>query len=368
MIHVIIKETKDFLREKTNLFFFLMFPVVLVFLLGNLLGSMDKAENPIGEIKLQYLVKTDNVFHKMAIESFVKAMEDDKNIFFERSADLEASKLLAGRDEITAVIEFTGDPLTINIYEGTNNIKNRTVGAIMNGFIQSNKSISAVIKTAPNALTGGISEQGEYVKQKDLGINRTMLDYYAVTMMVMICFMSIILGSTAFMGERQNKTINRLMIAPKNKIILFLSKILGLLPQTILQILIIMISSVFVFNAHYSASLPDNLYLFVMFFIVTIAMISIGAVLGLFIKANPMAVIFPALWVMMFLSGTYSKSINISGVTNLMPIYQVQEAAFDLTVFGRYGRCNIVIISCIIITIIMLSLGAFAFSRKEEER
>lgn len=368
MIHVIIKETKDFLREKTNLFFFLMFPIVLVFLLGNLLGSMDKSEEPIGEIKLQYLVKTDNVFHTMAIESFVKAMEDDQNIIFERAAELDASKLLAGRDEITAVIEFTGDPLVINIYEGTNSIKNRTVGAIMNGFVQTNKSIAAILKTVPTALTGGMSEQGEYVKPKDLGINRSMLDYYAVTMIAMICFMSIILGSTAFMGERQNKTINRLMIAPKNKIILFLSKILGLLPQTILQILIIMVFSIFVFNAHYSASLPDNLYLFGMFFIVTLAMISIGAVLGLFLKANPMAVIFPFLWVMMFFSGTYSKEIDIRGITDLMPIYQVQEAAFDLTVFGRYGRCNIVIISSIVITFIMLSLGAFVFSRKEEER
>ncbi len=368
MLHVIIKEMKDFLREKTNLFFFLMFPAVLVFLLGNLLGSMDQAEEAIGEIKVHYLVETEQEYHSMAIEGFVKALEDDKNISFERSTDLEASKLLAGRDEITAVVEFTGDPMQIKIYEGTNHIKNRTVGSIMNGFVQMNKSITAILKTIPNTLPAGAEVQTDYVKQKDLGINRTMLDYYAVTMLTMVCFMSVILGSSAFSGERQNRTINRLLIAPKNKAVLFLSKILGLVPQVILQITIIMVFSVFIFHANYAANLFDNVYLFLMFFIVTLCMISIGAVVGLFIKANPMAVIFPILWVMMFFSGTYSKEVNISGVTNRMPIYQIQEASFDLTVFGRYEKCNIVILSCIIITAIALFIGAFVFSRKEEER
>lgn len=368
MIHVIMKETKDFLRDKTNLFFFLLFPVLLVFLLGNLLGSMDNAEEAIGEIKLQYLVNTENVYHTMAIESFVDAMEDDQNIFFERTADLEAAKIMAGRDEITAVIEFSGDPMQINIYEGTNMIRNRTVGAIMNGFVQTNRALSAILKTIPGAMEGGVSEPGEYVKQKDLGVNRTMLDYYAVTMMAMICFMSILLGSFAFSSERQNKTINRLLIAPKNKVVLFLAKILGFMPQAILQIAIIMVFSAYVFHANYAADWMDNVYLFIMFFMVTLTMIAIGAVIGLFLRANPMAVIFPVLWLMMFLSGTYSKEVSVEGVTELMPIYQIQEAAFDLTVFGRYDRCNTVMLVCILITAIMLSLGAFVFSRKEEER
>lgn len=368
MIQIIIKEMKEFLREKTNLFFFLMFPTVMVFLLGNLLGNMDKAEEAIGEIKLHYVVDTEQVFHTMAIEGFVAAMEDDSNIRFERSEELEASKILAGRDEITAVIEFTGDPIQINIYEGTNHIKNRTVGTMMNGFVQMNRALTAILKTIPNTVTGVTENQTDYVKQKDLGMNRTMMDYYAVTMIAMICFMSAILGSVAFSGERQNRTINRLMAAPKNKVVLFLSKILGLMPQTIIQIAIIMVFSVFVFHANYATTWMDNIYLFVMFFIVTLTMISIGVVIGLFMKANPLAVIFPILWVMMFLSGTYSKEINISGVTDRMPIYKIQEAAFDLTVFGRYGKCNAVIMSCLIITIIMLTIGAFAFSRKEEER
>ncbi len=368
MIQIIIKEMKDFLREKTNLFFFLMFPVILIFLLGNLLVSMDQAEEAIGEIKIHYVMDTVQEPNTIAVLSFIAALEDEKNISFRRSADLEASKMLVGRDELTAVVEFTGDPMQINIFEGSNHIKNRTVGAMMNGFVQMNKAYVSILKTIPNTFPIGAGEQTDYVKQKDLGANRTMLDYYAITMMVMVCFMSVILGSTAFSGERQNRTINRLLIAPKNKAVLFLAKILGLVPQVLLQISIIMVCSVFVFHASYAATWTQNLYLFAMFFIVTLTMISIGAVVGLFLKANPMAVIFPILWVMMFISGTYSKEVNISGVSDKMPIYQIQQAAFDLTVFGRYEKCTSVILTGLAITILMLAIGAFAFSRKEEER
>lgn len=368
MLYIIIKETKEFLREKTNLFFFLLFPVMLVFLLGNLLSSMDKSEATVGEIKLGYLIQTENDKDVMAIDSFIASVADNHNLSFEKVEDLEISKARAAKDEITAVVVFKGEPLEINIYEGTNNVKNRTVGAIINGFTKSYQSISAVMKTVPSAMVKGIGSQEEYLKQKDLGVTRTMLDYYAISMLAMISFMSVILGSMAFVMERQSKTINRLIIAPKNRVIMFLSKILGLVPQVILQITIIMIVSVFVFKAHYASNILDNLYLFFLFTVVTFAMIAIGVVIGFLIKINPLALIMPVLWVMMFLGGTYSKEINIKGISSAMPIRKVQDAAFDLAVFGRYQKVNLVIIICIIIMIIMLSIGAFLFSKKEEER
>jgi len=368
MFNIVVKEIKEFARDKTNLFIFMMFPVILVFLLGNLLTSMDKSEETIGEIKIQYLVETANPYQVMAIQSFVKEAGDGSNLFFEEAKDLETGRQLAGNDEITAVVIFTGDPMEIQVYEGTNHIKNRTVGAILNSFVQTNKSITAVMNTSPEALTNRNTVQEDYVVQKDLGVNRTMIDYYAVSMVAMIGFMSILVGAGAFIGERQDKTINRLIITPQNRILLFLQKILGMVPQVVLQITVIMTVSVFVFKAHYAATLGVNLYLFFMFLIVTLCMISIGAAIGIVIKANPMAVIMPVLWLMMFFGGTYSKELNIKGLTNKMPIYQIQQAAFDLAIFNRFGKANTVIIICLLVMAAALIFGAFLFSKKEEER
>ena len=368
MFHIIIKEMKEFLRDKTNLFFFFLFPISLVFLLGNLLGSMDQADELIGEIRIHYSIETENQYHTIAVESFVNTITDNRNFFFEEVTDLERSKKLAGSDDITAVVVFRGDPLEIHIYEGTNHIKNRTVNAIMNGFAQTNKSLTAVIKNGYLQNIKGPLIEADFIQQKDLGINRTMLDYYAISMLAMISFLSLIIGAGAFLGERKSKTINRLIISPKSRVSIFLQTILGLVPQVILQISVIMLFSVFVFKANYAATIFDNIYLFFMFLIVTIAMISIGAVIGLTIKANPVAVIMPFLWLMMFFGGTYSKEINIKGLTNHMPIYQLQQAAFDLSVFGRYQMSNRIIIICTVILIVMLTIGAAIFRGKEEER
>ena len=368
MFNIVIKETKEFLRDRTNLFFFMMFPVVLVFLLGNLLGSMDKSEEAVGKIQIQYLVETENVYHVMTIQSFAESFGNSSSLSFTKAKDLQTAKQLAGNDEITAAVVFAGDPMEIQVYEGTNRVQNRAVGAIMNSFIQTNKSISAVMKSAPETLIGLNTTQEEYTLQKDLGVNRTMIDYYAVSMVAMICFMSILVGAGAFVGERQNKTINRLIIAPQNRVFLFLQKILGMLPQVVLQIAVIMVISVLFFKAHYAATIEANLYLFLMFLIVALCMISLGAIVGIVIKANPMVVIFPFLWIMMFFGGTYSKSINIEGITDAMPIYQIQQAAFDLAVFGRFGKANTAILICLIIMAAALAIGAFLFSRKEEER
>ena len=47
MIQVLIKECKETFRDKANLFFILLFPSLLVCLLGNLLTFMDKADNTV---------------------------------------------------------------------------------------------------------------------------------------------------------------------------------------------------------------------------------------------------------------------------------------------------------------------------------
>jgi ABC-2 type transport system permease protein len=346
----------------------MLFPVILVFLLGNLLGSMDKAEEAIGEIKIRYLIDTPDPYQIMSINTFIERAGDNNNLIFEETKDLEEAKRLAGNNEITAVVVFTGSPMEINIFEGTNNVKNRTVNAIINGFIQTNKSIGTIINTAPEALSGLDMKQEDYISQKDLGVSRTMIDYYAVSMVAMIGFMSCLVGAGAFVGERQNKTINRLIIAPQNRVLLFLQKILGMVPQVMLQITVIMLVSVIVFKAHYAATLVNNLYLFLLFMVVTLCMISIGAVIGIVIKANPMVVIMPVLWLMMFFGGTYSKEINVSGITDAMPVFRLQQAAFDLAIFGRYGKANSIMLISLLVMAFALALGAFLFSRKEEER
>ncbi len=367
MFQIIIKGTKEFLRDKTSLFFYIIFPTSLIFLLGNLLMSMDNAEEPIGAINLHYSIESEVADNERIIEGFIKEMNESESISFQITKDSEHSRQMAGKDEITAYILFQGNPLNIVIYEGSNVVQNRTVNAIINGFATTNHAISAIIDTAPESIKE-VDPDGEWVEHKALGVNRSMLDYYAVAMIAMNCMMSIIVGANAFVAERQSRTINRLIICPKRKVPMFLQIILSLLPQAIIQNIVVMVVSEFVFKAHYSVLWMDNLYLFGMFLIITVATLSVGAVIGLIIKAHPIAVIMPFIWIILFLGGTYSKEIYIKGLTELMPSNIMQQAAFEVTLFGRFDKGNQIIIVCMLMIAVMLTIGAFIFSKKQEER
>ncbi len=364
MFNIVIKETKSFVREKIYLFFYILFPVILVFLLGNLLSSTDVAEEAVGQLKVQYAIDTEDPFAVAAIQSFAQSVSDDSHITFEQTGQPDAAKKLAGENKITALVFFTGNPLQVQIYEGTNIIQNRTVEAILNGFTQNSMTAAAVLRNSPQAMSDISSAQESYIRQKDLGVNRTMLDYYAVAMVVMIAFMSIQVGAGAFTSERQYKTINRLIIAPQNRVSMFLQKVAGMMPQTLLQVAIIMSASILVFHAHYGVTVKANLYLFLLFIVITFCMISIGALIGLVIKGSP-SFIMPIVWIMLFFGGTYSKEIHVEGFSDRLPNYIFQQAAFEVAVFSRYDTANLVILGCLAVTALTLAVGAFLFNRKE---
>ena len=205
----------------------------------------------------------------------------------------------------------------------------------------------------------------ENIKEKDVDFSRSMIDYYAVTMLVMIIFMSASIGGANIIYEgRKTGTLSRMMISPKNRTNLYIQTALSSLPQTFIQALAVMIPSVFIFGAHYSDNMNDNIILFVMFVAVGAAIGSAFTLIGIFIKSNPSMVIMPIMWVLMFISGTFSKEIYIKGVTERMPIWLIQNAAFDLTVFGNNEKAVTVMIVSAIIVVLATGAGAFLFRRK----
>jgi len=386
MPEIILKETKEFLRDKTYLFFFLLFPAMLVFLLGNILSSQDNADAAIGAISIQYYVEAKDPQSAAGIDDFARAISDGNTIKMEKTEDLAASQAAVKDNSITAVVVFL-EPAGIQIYEGRNSVGNRTVAAIMNGFALTNKAVLSASQISPASLQDGGSVEGiaadgnsvgaisddamsidrNFVTTKDLGVNRTILDYYAISMLTMITFVSLISGTYAFTRERDNKTMNRLILSPGNRWSLYIQKILGTIPQIISQTIVLMLVSVFLFHAHYAATWKGNLFLFGMFFCVALALISLGAFIGLFLKTEPTATLMPILWIAMFFGGTFTRMVNIKEVTPYLPNYIVQNAAFDITLFGRYGMGLQVIAVSAVLFAATLTAGVLVFNRKEEQ-
>jgi len=366
MLDIILKEIKEFLRDKTNVFFFLLFPALLVFLLGNLLAAQDNADAVIGDINIQYYIEAKDPQSTAAIDLFARALNEGKGIRIEKTEDITAAKALLKDNKITSVVVFP-EPSGIQIFEGKSSVGNRTVAAVMNGFALTNQAVLSAAQISPASLQDGISVESNFVSTKDLGVNRTPLDYYAVCMLSMITFVSLISGAYAFTRERDSKTMNRLIISPRNRWLLYIQKILGTIPQIMCQTIVLMTISVFVFRAHYAANWKGNIFLIGMFFCAALALISLGALIGLFMKTEPTATLMPILWIAMFFGGTFTRYIYIKEITPYLPNYIVQNAAFDITLFGRYSMGLQVILASAVVFAVTLTAGVFVFNRKGEQ-
>ncbi len=366
MLSIILNEVRSFLRSGSNLFFTIFFPCACVFFLGTFLESVEVSDEAVGELKLVYCADGGDAYSAAAFGEFISSLEDEGVLSAEK---VSADKL---RDfntaDYSAAVELDGSDIVI--YSGRDKIKNRTVKAIFDSYDWTAAAYRSVAAVNPAALAairlpGSSEDDGSggrsLVIHGDLGTNRSMMDYYAVTMTVMILFMgSCIRGAGVYEDEHTNFTINRLDAAPVSRTAVFFGKIIGSLPMVLIQILSVMLVSTLLFGAHYCDTASGNLLLAAMFITVSLAALSVGVFLNLIFPRIPAElVIMPMLWLAMFFSGTFAKDIHIPGLTECMPMYLIQRAAFDLTVFGRTGKALRVIAVSLAVFAVMLVMGRF---------
>ena len=353
------------IRDKGSLFFVMLFPSLLVFLLGNLLMHLDNADNVIDPITMHITVQTEDRFEISAIEALSDALNSNVSLNIVDDQDHEAAMEAVDKNIAAAAVLFT-EPFAIEVYQGHDKIQNRAVDSIFRSFARQVAGLKTLAEVNPQALVGAANLASEdLVKQKEFGYNRNMLDYYAVVMIVMILFMGgAIGGASTLYDSRRDGSLQRMLVSPKSRTTMYIQSVLGATPQNILQVVCVMGFSVALFGAHYADTPGDNILLFVTLFIVGLSITALFMIVGLFIKVNPTLVLMPFMWILMFISGTFSKEIYIRGVSELSPIWQIQNAAFDLTVFGRPEKCLWVIAISFGLLLLFTFIGALLFNRK----
>jgi ABC-2 type transport system permease protein len=101
-----------------------------------------------------------------------------------------------------------------------------------------------------------------------------------------------------------------------------------------------------------------------MMIVVALAVNATAMIIGMLTTLNPMMILMPVIWLMMFVSGTFVSVTKVDGIADLMPTGLIQNAAFDLTVFGRSGKCIEVIIAGLIVFAAAALIGTLLFRRK----
>lgn len=362
MLRVILNEIRSCFRNGTTLFFSILFPSLCTFFLGTLLEGIEVADSVVGELNIAYCIETSD-YSADAFEEFILALDGEEVVNAEKITEGE---LESAAEKYSAAVKLNGSEITI--YNGTNAVQNRTVKALIDGYNQTAAAYMSVAETKPQALMGIELSDDNYVQPHDFGRTRTMMDYYAVAMTIVIVFFgSCIAGASAYSDEYANSTILRLNSAPISKTMVYFGKVLGYLPLVLVQVGTVMIVSTLFFGAHYCSDLGGNLLLFAMFVCSSLALLGVGVLLNLlFPKMQPWAVLMPLLWVMLFFSGVFQMDIKIEGVTDYLPSRIILDAAFDLTVFSRTDKAVSVTVWSIVIFAALISLGCIKVNSRRK--
>jgi ABC-2 type transport system permease protein len=356
-------------RSKIGLFFILLFPSLLVFILGTMLANLDNPDWTIEPFELAYVIDSDDPATVQAAEAVIVQFEDVEQVSFVEGASLVAVERQLQEGELGAAVVFT-EPFGIEIHEGADATQNRAVRSIFDGVAHLYGTVGVAMSEAsggfdPNVIANLATGQPR-IEEKTYGVSRTMIDYYAITMIVMIFLMgNAISSASSFYNQRKDGTLRRILASPQSRVSVYLQMVLQSVPQNLVQVLAAMFISVTFFGARYAATWQLNVLLFAMLFVVGLAVSSLFLLLGIFIRVNPMLVLMPLTWVLLFVSGSFSKEIFIPGVTTVSPPWLVQTAAFDLTLFGNVGPS--VVVSLVSLALIAASTlaGCLLINRKE---
>ncbi|MDR0347750.1 MAG: hypothetical protein LBH56_05195, partial [Coriobacteriales bacterium] len=243
------------LHDRPLLVFFTLFPTLLVFILGTLLGNLDAAERTVEPFELAYVIDSDDPVTIQTAEFIITQFDGvEQLVFTEYDGHASVDEGLTS-GALGGAVVFT-EPFAIEIHEGRDPIQNRATRTIFEGVARLHGATTVVIadalsmaeasaaaaqaaaqagaeaEAATQAVGGTgtasspadpallpnmpsfdlamLAEQELRVEEKTYGISRTMLDYYAITMIVMMFFMgSAMSGAAQFYEGRKNGTLRR---------------------------------------------------------------------------------------------------------------------------------------------------------------
>lgn len=308
---------KRFFRDKTALFFTLLFPLLFLFVFGSLYANNG------GDItfKVALFNRSDATFAKTFTEQLKKNETFQVN---DGVADLDAAKELMGRSEIDSIIELPSE-------FGAPDASGRPSGAVTVYYSeaapQSGQTIAAVMQSALEGLNRELGQPAPLltVTQKSTATaSLTMFDYvFAGLVGYSMLTLGIFGLANQMPAEKKTGSFRRLRASPISKSQLIFANMAYYLLIGILSILLMYAVGIWVFDFQMQGNWLE-LAVFILFGI--LVMFGFGLAIGGWAKNENQAaaltnlVAFP----MMFLSGVFFPRFLmpewLQGITGYLPL------------------------------------------------
>ncbi|MFZ5354123.1 MAG: ABC transporter permease [Bacillota bacterium] len=335
-------------RDTKSLMMMLIFPVVLILILGTALSGSFATGN-IEKAKVSIL-NEDEAKEPMS-EEFMSFLSNDMKELLEvielSSYDEGIKQVEEGKVQAFIHIEknFTknmmaADKTVIKVYNSPRGtFQTSMVKNIIDGFVDVSNSYMASAKLG--------SQTREYMNHVNIeehsisvkGTKPRAIDYYAVTMLIMTMMYGTLYGGQAITSDKHKNTYIRLNTAPIRQSELVIGQVLGTIVTLFLQAVILIAFTKLAYKVDWGTSIP-----FILFVCISIIILSVSLGIMVFkLFGNPNAanaLLSIMIQIFTFIAGGYVPidilSSTLEKFSVLSPNYLAQQAIFN-TIFSGPG-------------------------------
>lgn len=374
LLTLIKKELKAFFRSKSDVIIMLIFPVILIFVMGKSLNNLMSVEKNIFNNKTIYYRINAPINNEKELQLFYDFMinfEKKTNVKFIENKNYKNATNDVNNNKAICFMDIYDNKINYFRNEKKESTESKIFRNLYEQYMRKYSFLQTMSKSNSNQMTN-LSNYQIKILLKDENINEEEISsytYYTFAELILIILYISTLTSISMYKERFLHTMTRLKVSGTNKFNILASKIaLGIIIG-LMQTFVVYIVSTKLLHVNWG----DNLTYIML---VLISFIIFSSVLGIFISiifddqktaytVNNILII-----IMGFLGGSYVpiclvKSVRITSfLCNIMPNYWTNIAILGLHYNMETKYYIISILMSLSLSVIMLIVGNFISKQK----
>ncbi|UWG97149.1 ABC transporter permease [Dehalobacter sp. DCM] len=370
LLSIIRKEFIQNIRNTKANIMMILFPIVLITILGAAFSTAFSNDIALDNVKVLYTINGDQELSS-SFKGFLDDLHNEVGITFTEAKNKDAAISSIKNTEFSCYINLTEDPQKIEIIKNARfNFEANLVESLVKSFASRYEAISQIAQNNPSVLPSVLSNPAmDFVKIQSLDKKRQpgALDYYAVTMLTLILMYASQSGFWSIKTEKSYKTGNRMLCAPVNRMEILAGKTLGSIFVTVLQGTIVLLFSTYALKAYWGTDIPT---IFLIIISEAILAVSLGTGIAYLIHNDGAgnAILNIIVPVLVFLGGGYfqlpESSSVLQKITAISPIKWTNDALFRVIYDKDYTYVIAAIAVNLLAAALFLGIAAL-FSKKE---
>jgi len=283
LLTLIKKEVKQFFRQKINVIMMIIFPVILIFIMGKSLNGLMTIDANIFNNKIIYYRVNAPIENEVDLQRFYDFMiyfEKNTNVKFIENNNYKEVINDVNNNKAICFMDFYDNDINYFRSEKTESTESTVFRNLYEQYMKKYTFLQSIYKSNPEKIKEVLDYEIK-IWLKDEGIEKKQVNaftYYTFAQLILIIlYISNLTSISMYKGEYLH-TKTRFKSPKTNKINILLSKIVFAIVIGILQIITVYIVSTKFFNVSWGGNL---LYIFM----VLISLIIFSSVLGIFMAA-----------------------------------------------------------------------------------